>query len=90
MIAYFVYSAREDRDLIVIPDSGCTVEVDGGVMERFIAPEPDFAGMTGEPCASAEPEDFGKVVASREDGGDVCILDAAMWQRRMTHHLGRP
>lgn len=90
MIAYFVYNAREDRDVVVIPESGCAVEVDDAVMERFIAPVPDFARMTGESCAAAVPEDFGKVVATREDGGDVCILDAAMWQRRMAQYMGSP
>lgn len=90
MIAYFVYNAKEDRDIVVIPESGCTAAVDGNVMTHFISAKPDFTKVTGEACSAPVPEDFGKVVATREENGDVCIRDAALWQRRMAHHLGTP
>ena len=71
MIAYFVHDRRKDKDLIVIPDRGCSVAVTPQRMESFIAVDPVFASWSGDSCADFAPEDFGTVVAIRDDNGDV-------------------
>ncbi len=90
MIAYFVHDEDQDRNLLVIPETGCAAVVDAGVMGQFIAPVPHFAAIQGETCDAPIPENFGVVVATRDEGGDVCILDAGLWQACMARHLGKP
>ncbi len=90
MIAYYVHDDKKETDLIVLPDMGCSVEVDAGRMEAFISVKPDFASWSGEACGMLSPEDFGTIVASREDGGDVCVAKHDLWRRCMAHYLGTP
>jgi hypothetical protein len=59
-------------------------------MERFISVKPDFAGWTGQSCAFVKPEEFGAVVATRDDQGDVCIVQQDLWRERMFANLGNP
>jgi hypothetical protein len=44
------------------------------------------AGVSG----AFATEDFGTVVATRDDGGDVCVIDHELWKERMEHYLGLP
>jgi hypothetical protein len=90
MIAYFVHDQRKRQDTIYLPDLGCFVPVDQTAMERFIAVQPDFASWTGMACAIVKPEEFGTVVATRDDQGDVCIAHQDLWRERMLAHLGSP
>lgn len=90
MIAYFVHDTRKASDTIYLPDRGCFVPVDRAAMERFIAVKPDFAGWTGHACAAVAPEEFGTVIATRDDTGDVCILKQDLWRERMLAQLGNP
>ncbi len=90
MIAYFVRDLKKERDLIVLPDRGCSVEVTTQRMESFISVDPVFASWSGDSCGEFAPEDFGTVVASRDDGGDVCVADHELWRERMAHYLGLP
>lgn len=90
MIAYFVRDSKNEKDLIVIPDKGCSVEVTPQHMETFISVDPLFAGWTGDSCEDVAPEDFGTVVATRDDGGDVCVMDHELWKERMAYYLGIP
>jgi len=90
MIAYFVRDLNKERDLIVLPDRGCSVEVTAQRMESFISVDPVFASWSGDSCGEFAPEDFGTVVASRDDGGDVCVADHELWRERMEHYLGLP
>jgi len=90
MIAYFVHDNKNETDLIVLPDMGCSVAVDAGRMEAFISVNPDFASWSGEACGLLSPEDFGIIVASRDEGGDVCVVNHDLWRRRMAHYLGVP
>ena len=90
MIAYFVHNNDTDSDLIYLPDLQCFVPVDRGRMEAFISVEPDFASWSGEKCTVVTPEEFGGVIATREDKGDVCILNHELWKERMMLHLGEP
>ncbi len=88
MIAYFVHDEKKGCDTIYIPDIGCFVPVDAAAMERFIAVKPDFAHWTGTACAAVAPEEFGTVIATREDPGDVCVVKPELWRARMFANLG--
>ena len=90
MIAYYVHDNKKKNDVIVLPDSGCTVTVDRQRMEAFISVNPNFADWSGEACSDLSPEDFGTVVATRDDNGDVCVADSELWRERMEHYLGTP
>jgi hypothetical protein len=90
MIAYYVYDKNKDKDHVVLPDMDCIVEVDGKLMEAFIAVEPDFKSWSGSVCGELSPEAYGTVVATREEAGDVCILNSELWRQRMAFHLGAP
>ena len=90
MIAYFVHDDDKDHDLLVLPEMGCQVAVNAAIMEKFIAVNPEFATLSGDACGDVKPEDFGTVVATREEGGDVCILNPELWRRRMEHYMGAP
>lgn len=90
MIAYYVHDSKKKDDIIVLPDLGCTVAVDRQRMEAFISVNPNFANWSGDACADLSPEDFGTVVATRDDTGDVCIADHDLWRERMEYYLGSP
>jgi len=87
MIAYFVHQKRKGMDTIYIPDLGCFVAVDKAAMERFISVKPEFANWTGQACAVVKPEEFGTVAATRDDQGDVCVIDQDLWRERMLAYL---
>jgi len=88
MIAYYVHDSKKEIDLIVMPDMGCSVAVDAGRLEAFISVNPDFASWSGDACGVLSPEDFGTIVASRNEGGDVCVVNHDLWRRRMSYYLG--
>jgi hypothetical protein len=90
MIAYFVHDEQNASDTIYLPDVGCCVPVDKIAMERFISVEPNFANWTGQRCTFVKPEEFGTVVATRDDQGDVCIVRRDLWRERMFANLGNP
>jgi len=90
MIAYFVHDDINDRDVVVLPVTGCAVPVDRTAFQNFISAKPDFANWTGNACVDLAPEEFGTVAATREDTGDVCVLKADLWQARMAHYLDGP
>jgi len=87
MIAYYVHDEQKKADVIVIPDMGCSIPVTSDIMKRFIGVHTDFSKWTGNTCDFLSPDDFGTVVASRQSGGDVCVVDKALWENRMNHHL---
>ncbi len=90
MIAYYVHDNKKKNDVIVLPDLGCTVTVDRQRMEAFISVNPNFADWSGEACSDLSPQDFGTVVATRDDSGDVCVANHEQWRERMDHYLGSP
>ncbi|MCU0561583.1 MAG: hypothetical protein MUD16_15495 [Desulfobacterales bacterium] len=90
MIAYFLHNPRKNMDTVYLPDRCCFLAADRAVMERFIAVKPDFARWPGQACAAVEPEEFGTVVATRDDQGDVCIVNHDLWRERMLALLGNP
>jgi hypothetical protein len=90
MIAYFVHDSKKASDTIYLPALNCFVSVDKAAMERFISVKPDFANWTGQACSFLKPEEFGTVVATRDDQGDVCIVQQDLWRERMFANLGNP
>ncbi|MDJ0781621.1 MAG: hypothetical protein QNJ22_06590 [Desulfosarcinaceae bacterium] len=87
MIAYYVHDDKDGNDVILLPDMSCAVEVNKEKLEMFISPAPAFANWSGNSCVDANPEAFGTVVASREEGGDVCVIKREIWQARMEYYL---
>ena len=88
MIAYYVHDSKKETDLIVLPDMGCSVAVDAERLEAFISVSPDFASWSGDACGVLSPEDFGTIVASRDEGSDVCVVNHDLWRRCMAQYLG--
>lgn len=88
MIAYYVYDEGKKKDLVILPEMGCAVTVDADVMADFIGATPVFAAWSGDTCQIVAPEDFGLVIATREEQGDVCVLKMDLWQERMVRYLG--
>ena len=87
MIAYYVYDKKKDDDRIVLPDAGCSVEVTPETFEKFISVKPEFDTWTGDSCSNLSPEHFGTIVATRADGGDVCIDKEELWRERMFFYM---
>ena len=90
MIAYYVHDKKKEDDLIVLPELGCRVAVDADRMEAFISVKPEFAKWSGDACGALSPEDFGTIVATRDERGDVCIVNHDLWRRCMAYYLGAP
>ena len=89
MIAYFVHNPKTDSDTIVLPDMSCAIAVDHEKFEAFISPKPLFAKWSGDTCAHIDPGDFGTVAATRDEDGDVCVVDEKLWRKRMDYHMTR-
>jgi hypothetical protein len=87
MLAYFVHDEKKNDDVIVIPDMHCSVTVDAARFEKFISAKPRFAEWSGDACG-LPPENFGKVVATRDEFGDICVLDDDLWRNRVDCYSG--
>ena len=87
MIAYYVYDEKKENDTIVIPEMGCSISVTADVLEKFISVDPDFSEWTGDACGQLSPEDFGIVIATRDDQGDVCVTQNEKWAERMLFYM---
>jgi hypothetical protein len=88
VIAHFVHNKKEQADTIVIPDAGCRVPVDAERLQAFISVCPDFRNWSGDACGRMSAEDFGTIIASRDDCGDVSVVNQKLWEARMAHYLG--
>lgn len=87
MIAYYVHDEKKGEDSVVLPDMGCSVPVTAQIMKNFIGVHTDFSTWTGDACGCLSIEDFGTVIASRQSGGDVCVVNKSLWEKRMNYHL---
>ncbi len=90
MKAYFVSDRDKRSDVFVLPENDALIKADKDSMFYFISAQPDFSKWQGEPLNNRTPDSFGIVVASRQDKGDVCIHEEALWQERMNHWLSSP
>ncbi len=90
MIAYYVHDEKKEDDTIVIPDIGCSMSVTADIFEKFISVDPDFRQWSGDACGDLAPQDFGIVIATREDRGDVCVTNDDLWRQRMFFYMNEP
>jgi len=90
MRAFLVHDQNKNQDVVVLPEIQRLVRVDQKVLNDFISVHPEFSKWTGEAVKGLPPETFGQIVATREEKGDVCIVDANLWQKLMTLYLGNP
>lgn len=90
MIAYYVYDEKKENDTLVIPDMGCSISVSADIFEKFISVSPDFMKWSCDSCGQLSPEDFGIVIATRDDQGDVCVVNNKIWRKRMFFYMNQP
>jgi len=90
MRAYLVHDAKKQSDMLVLPEMDRLIPVNREVLTDFISVRPDFSRWSGSQLNGLSPETFGRVVATREEKEDVCIVDEPLWQQRMSHLLGAP
>ncbi len=90
MKAFIVHDRDKDQDVMVVPETDCLVIVNRSVMEEFIGVAPDFSKFTGERLNAQAPESIGLIVATRKSDMDVCIIEEALWQKRMAFYLDGP
>lgn len=88
MQAYYVHDEKKDTDLMVIPETDCMAPVNRSLMEDFISVKPDFSQWQGQALRGIAPDALGRVVATRTEDGDVCIMDIPLWQEKMAAYLG--
>jgi hypothetical protein len=88
MIAYLVHNKKEKTDTIVLPEIGCSMPADEAGLKNFISVNPNFKELSGDACGQRKPEDYGTIVATRDECGDVNVVKKALWQERLNHHLG--
>lgn len=88
MRAYLVHDQKKEQDLMILPEKNLTVPVNRRVMTDFISVRPNFSQWSGSDLKGLAPETFGRIVATRDDAGDVCVIEASLWQERMAMHLG--
>ncbi|MEJ2040560.1 MAG: hypothetical protein P8X55_16770, partial [Desulfosarcinaceae bacterium] len=79
---------KKDKDYIVVPDTDALAAANRSNMAIFIDVKPDFTQIQGDPLNGMAPDAFGRLVATRDDDGDVCIADHQLWPERMRLHLG--
>ncbi|HEY9855090.1 MAG TPA: hypothetical protein V6D05_05080 [Stenomitos sp.] len=85
MIGYYV--TQRQQDTVVIPEAGVAQRVDRAVLRRFLADDPEFGTWEGEALGGRKPEDFGTVLATREEEAPPTILDQAHWNERVMAQL---
>jgi hypothetical protein len=90
MQAYLVHDAKKQSDMLVLPEMDRLIPVNREVLMDFISVRPDFSQWSGLHLNGLSPETFGRVVATRQEKEDVCIVDEPLWQQRMSHLLGAP
>jgi hypothetical protein len=90
MRAYYVYDTRKALDHVIIPDLDLMAPVNRKILESFIGVQPDFSKWPGKSANRLPVESFGRIIAVRDDDGDVCVSDASLWQERMAFFLDRP
>lgn len=86
MIAYFVHNSETDTDTVYLPERQRCYTVNSTRAMEFIAAEPDFTSWTKG--IEIPPEDFGGVIAFRDNKGGMIVLNEELWQQRLAAHLG--
>ena len=79
MKGYFV--CGNDGDWVIIPDTKKAARVDKGRINAFCGNDPWFESWGGEKLKGS-PEDYGKVIATRNDEAPIVAHDPALWEKR--------
>ncbi len=87
MKAFMVHDSKKQLDFVIIPEKDILLGVDAKTMADFIAVQPGFAHWAGSSLNGLPPHAFGRLVATREENEDVCIVEPLLWQQRMLFHL---
>ena len=90
MIAYYVHKKRTGMYTIEPAAIGCSVPVDADRLITFISVKPEFKNWSGDACGNLSPEDFGTIIATRDESGDVQVVHENLWRKRMDTLLGHP
>ena len=90
MRAFLVHDEKKETDVMVLPEQKRLVFVNRQVMNDFISVQPDFSKWSGQDLKGLVPESFGQIIATREENGDVCVVETSLWHQRMAFHLGNP
>ena len=83
-----LFPSTTKTDSIYVPERQCSYIVDRTRMAIFISADPDFECWSGEKCIVVPPEEFGGVIALRDDNGDMSVLSPELWQQRLTALMG--
>jgi hypothetical protein len=88
MIAYFVHHGQSSTDTIYLPEKRCCYPVDRTLLAAFLGTGPDSACWSEDGCIEVPPEEFGEVIALRDENGDMNVINHELWQQRLTAVLG--
>jgi len=86
MIAYCV--EKDGTPMIVIPDTDQVLPLDQNRLEAFISVSPCFKGWIGTHHENLDVKDFGILIATRDDDGDITLQDGPRWQKLLESCLG--
>lgn len=81
------YLSKGHQDTVVVPERGLATRVDRAVLRQFLADDPEFSTWQGEPLGGRPLEEFGTVLATREDAAPPTIMDQARWNDRVMAQL---
>jgi hypothetical protein len=75
---------NENGEFILIPETEQVITADKENTKAFVAPSPCFKTWIGVHHENLSPEAFGKIIASRDDEGDVAVKDDEAWRKVMS------
>jgi hypothetical protein len=85
MIAYYV--KKDEDEFIIIPETDQVISADSQSIKEFISPSACFKTWLGMHHENVKPEDFGKVIATRNDDGDIQVKDEDVWKKIMLTNI---
>ena len=78
---------NDEGEFIIIPETDQVVTADSQSLKEFISPSACFKTWIGMHHEDVKPEDFGKVIASRDDDGDIRVIDEEVWKKVMLTYI---
>ena len=88
MIAYFVHNNETKTDTIYLPGRECCYTVNRSRMAEFLSQDLDFQNPSSDICIDVPPEEFGGVIALRDENGELRVLNPELWRLRLTAFMG--
>lgn len=81
MRAYYV--SNNAYDTIVIPATHTAYNVGPNTMQDYLAPDPDWGNWSDQDMGDLKPVDYGDVLAYRDGGDEVVVLEHFKWAGRL-------